>query len=59
MDSFVEEAFTSSLRALAVARILWDVGDHTRVEYALPIMCGFKAAIEVKVTRLGRLAATS
>ena len=49
MDSFVEEALTSSLRALAVARILWDVGDQAGIEDALPIAGRIKAAIEVEV----------
>jgi hypothetical protein len=38
MDGFVEEAFASALGRLSVARILCDVGDQARIEYALPIM---------------------
>ena len=34
---------------LAVARILCDVGDHARIEDALPIVRGIKAAIEVEI----------
>jgi len=49
MDRFVEEAFASALGRLAVARILFDVGDEARIENALPIACGIKAAIEVEI----------
>jgi hypothetical protein len=49
MDGFVEEALASTLRVLTVPRILWDVGDQACIEDALPIACGIKAAIEVKV----------
>src|SRR6266571_4528577 len=48
MDRFIEEAFASALRALTVPGILWDVGDQARIEYALPIVRGIKAAIEVE-----------
>ena len=49
MNGFVEEAFASALGRLAVAGILWDVGDHAGIENALAVVCGIKAAIEVKV----------
>ena len=49
MDGGVEQPLAPALRMLAVARILWDVGDHTSVEYALAITCGIKAAIEVEI----------
>ena len=49
MDRFIEEAFASALRALTVPGILWDVGDQARIEYALPIVRGIKAAIKVEV----------
>ena len=49
MDGFVEEAFASTLGSLSVARILFDVGDEARIEYALPIVRGIKAAIKVEV----------
>src|SRR4029453_8999926 len=49
MDGFVEEAFASALGRLSVARILCDVGDQARIEYALPIVCGIKATIEVEI----------
>jgi hypothetical protein len=50
MDGFVEEAFASALGALAVPRILFNVGDQTRIENALPIMRRIKAAIEVEIS---------
>src|SRR5712692_11620742 len=49
MDGFVEQAFASTLGSLSVARILFDVGDQARIENALPIVRGIKAAIEVEV----------
>src|SRR6267378_3880867 len=49
MDRFVEEALPSTLRALAVPRILGDIGDQAGVEDALAIAGGIKAAIEVEV----------
>jgi hypothetical protein len=49
MDGFVEEAFASALGRLAVARILCDVGDQARIEYARPMVCGIKATIEVEI----------
>src|SRR5712691_4287079 len=49
MDGFVEEPLASALGVLAVAGILWDVGDHAGIENALPIVRGIKAAIEVEV----------
>src|SRR5215467_14083858 len=50
MDRFVEEALPSTLRALAVPRLLGDVGDQAGIEDALPIAGRIKAAIEVKVS---------
>ena len=38
MDRFVEEALTPTLGRLAVARILFDVGDQARIENALPMV---------------------
>jgi hypothetical protein len=49
MDGFVEEAFASALGRLAVARILFDVGDQARIENTLPIVRRIKAAIEVEI----------
>src|SRR5215470_19381286 len=49
MDGFVEEAFPSALRGLAVAGILFDIGDQAGIENALPIVRGIKAAIQVEV----------
>jgi len=44
----MREAFASALGRLAVARMLLDVGDQARMENALPIVRGIKAAIEVE-----------
>jgi len=52
MDGGVEEPLAPALGRLAVARILFDVGDEARIENALPIACGIKAAIEVEVGSL-------
>src|SRR5262245_20953511 len=49
MDGFMEEACASTLGALAMTGILFDVGDHTGIEHALPITCGIKAAIEIDI----------
>jgi hypothetical protein len=50
MDDCVEEAFASALRDLAVAGILFDIGDQTSIENAFPIVCGIKATIEVHIS---------
>src|SRR5262245_56066231 len=49
MDGSVEEPLAPALGALAVARILFDVGDQASIEDALPVACGVKAAIKVQV----------
>ena len=49
MDGCVEEAFASALGRLAVARMLFDVGDQARMEKALPMVRGIKAAIEIQI----------
>jgi hypothetical protein len=49
MDGFVEAAFPSALRGLAVAGILCDIGDQAGIEHALPIVRGIKTAIKVEV----------
>jgi hypothetical protein len=38
MDGGIEEPFTPSLGALAVAGILFDIGDHARIENTLTIV---------------------
>src|SRR5215471_13745078 len=50
MDGFVEEAFASALGVLAITRILFDVGDHTRIKNALAIGSGVKAAVEIDIS---------
>lgn len=49
MDGSVKEAFAAALGTLAVARVLFDVGDQAGVKNTLPIVGGIKAAIEVEV----------
>jgi len=49
MDASIEEPLASALGVLAVAGILWDVGDQARIENALPIVRRVKAAIEVEI----------
>ena len=49
MNGGVEQAFASALGSLSVARIVVDVGDQARIENALPIVRGIKAAIEVEI----------
>ena len=49
MNGGVEQAFASALRGLAVAGILFDVGDQAGIENALPIMRRIKAAIEIEI----------
>src|SRR5215510_13654996 len=49
MNRGVEEPLASALGALAVAGILGDVGDQTRIEDALPIVCRIKAAIQIEI----------
>ena len=49
MHSFVEEALPSTLRALAVPRMLGDGGDQAGIEDALPLAGRITAAIEVEV----------
>ena len=47
MDHGMEQPLAPTLGALAVARILWDVGHHTGMENARAIGCSIKAAIKV------------
>ena len=47
-DGGVEEAVASALGRLAVVRILFDVRNQPRIENALPIACGIKAAIQIE-----------
>jgi hypothetical protein len=48
MDRVVEEAFASTFRGLAVAGILFDIGDQAGIENALAIVRGIKATIKVE-----------
>jgi hypothetical protein len=49
MDSGIEEPLAPSLGALAVAGILWDVGDHAGIENALAIVRGIKSSVEIQI----------
>jgi hypothetical protein len=49
MDGSVEQSLAPALGRRAVARILFDVGDHPGIENALSILCGIKAPIGIKV----------
>src|SRR5215831_2847557 len=49
LPSPVEEAFAATLGRLAVARILFDVGNRASIENAFAIVCGIKAPIEVEI----------
>ena len=50
MDGFIEEPLASALGGFAIAGILFDVGDHPRIENALAIRSGVKAAIEIEIS---------
>src|SRR5262249_24921680 len=49
MNRGIEEPLAPALGVLAVAGILWDVGDQTGIEDALPIVRRIKAAIEIEI----------
>jgi hypothetical protein len=49
VDGFVEEPLAPTFGALAVAGILFDVGDHAGIENALAITGGIKTAIEIEI----------
>jgi hypothetical protein len=49
MDRLIEQPLAASLGALAIARVLWNVRDQSRVEDRLAIGLRIKAAIEVEI----------
>jgi putative transposase len=49
MDSFVEQPLAPTLSGFAIARVLFDIRNHARIEDHLPIARGIKAAIEVEI----------
>jgi hypothetical protein len=49
MDGGVEQPLAPTLGPLAVAGILWDVGDQAGIDNALPIVRGITATIEVEI----------
>src|SRR5215468_3302831 len=50
MDGGVEEPLAPALGALAVAWVLFDVGDHSRIENALTIRSRIKTAVEIDIS---------
>ena len=50
MDGGIEEPLASAFGALAVAGVFCDVGDHPRMENALAIRSGVKAAVEIDLS---------
>src|SRR5262249_28085549 len=50
MDDGVEQPLAPALGVLAVAGVLCDVGDHPRIENALTIRSGVKAAVEIDIS---------
>ena len=51
MDRFIKQPLAPTLGALAVARILLDVGDHTGIENALAIV---GSVLDVEMTMLDK-----
>src|SRR5882724_835673 len=49
MEGCIEEPFAPSLDALAVAGILFDVGDHTCIEHAGAIVRRIKPRVEIQI----------
>src|SRR5262249_46962418 len=49
MDGGVEQPLAPALGVLAVAWVLFDVGDHAGIEQALAICSGVKAAVEIDI----------
>ena len=52
MDGFVEEPLPAALGGLAIAGMLFDIGDQAGIENALAIAGGITAAIEVEICAL-------
>ena len=49
MDRCIEHTRSSSLHVLSIARILFDTGDHARIEYARAIVRGIKSSVEIQL----------
>ena len=45
----MKEPLTRPLGSFAIAKVLFDIGDHAGIENALPIVRGIKTAIQVEV----------
>src|SRR5499427_4234959 len=50
MDGSIEEPLAPALGALAVAGVLFDIGDHPRIKNALAIRSGVKAAVKIDIS---------
>jgi hypothetical protein len=49
MDRCIEQTLSSPLRVLSITRILFDIGDHARIENALAIVRGIKSSVEIQI----------
>src|SRR5688572_8795051 len=49
VDRFIEQTLSSPLHLLSIARILFDIGDHARIENALAIVLGIKSSVEIQI----------
>jgi hypothetical protein len=49
MDRGIEQTLSSPLHVLSIARILFDVGDHARIEHARAIVRGIKSSVEIQI----------
>jgi hypothetical protein len=53
MDCFVEQPLAPTLGGFAITLILFDVGNHARIEDHIPIALRIKATIEVEIGASG------
>ena len=49
MNGGINKRFPPALCALAVPRILWDVGDHAGIEHALAVVRGINTSVEIHI----------
>jgi hypothetical protein len=49
MDGFIEETLAPSLCFLAIARILFNIGDHSGIENVLSIVLGIKSRVKIQI----------
>ena len=50
MDGGIEQTLSPALHALSIARILFNVRDHARIEDTLTIVRGIKASVEIQIS---------